>query len=188
MMDAETTPIDPRYLMLRLSEQVPADGVVVEEALTSSVSLPGFLRLADRQAFFGLASGGLGFAMPGAIGVSLALPGRRVTAIVGDGSAMYGIQALWTAAHLKLPLTYVIANNRSYRILKERLVSMRATDRFVGMDLRDPAIDYAGLAQSMGVAARRVTDPNDVTPALREAAARSGPSLVEVMVADGFGT
>jgi benzoylformate decarboxylase len=188
MMDAETTPIDPRYLMLRLSEQVPADGVVVEEALTSSVSLPGFLRLADRHAFFGLASGGLGFAMPGAIGVSLALPGRRVTAVVGDGSAMYGIQALWTAAHLKLPITYVIANNRSYRILKERLVSMRATDRFVGMDLRDPAIDYTGLAQSMGVAARRVTDPNDVTPALREAAARSGPSLVEMMVADGFGT
>jgi benzoylformate decarboxylase len=101
---------------------------------------------------------------------------------------MYGIQALWTAAHLKLPLTYVIANNRSYRILKERLVSMRATDRFVGMDLRDPAIDYTGLAHSMGVAARRVTDPNDVTPALREAAARGGPSLVEVMVADGFGT
>jgi benzoylformate decarboxylase len=187
MMSAETSPIDPRYLMLRLSEHVPADGVVIEEALTSSVSLPGFLRLADRHAFFGLASGGLGFALPGAIGVSLALPGRRVTAVVGDGSAMYGIQALWTAAHLKLPITYVIANNRSYRILKERLVSMRSTDRFVGMDLREPAIDYAGLAQSMGVPARRVTDPNDIVPALREAAARSGPNLVEVMVADGFG-
>ena len=162
--------------------------MVVEEALTSSTSLPGFLRLADRRSFFGLASGGLGFALPGAIGVSLALPGRRVTAVVGDGSAMYSVQALWTAAHLKLPITYVIANNRSYRILKERLVSMRSTDQFVGMDLRDPAIDYSGLAQSMGVAARRVTDPSDVVPALREAAARSGPNLVEVMVADGCGS
>lgn len=187
MMDAETTPIDPRYLMLRLSEHLPKDAVVVEEALTSSTSLPGLLRLTDRQGFYGLASGGLGFALPGAVGVSLALPGRPVTAVVGDGSAMYGIQALWTAAHLKLPVTYVIANNRSYRILKERLVSMRSTDKFVGMDLRDPAIDFAGLAQSMGVPARRVTDPNDVVPALREAAARGGPGLIEVMVADGFG-
>jgi benzoylformate decarboxylase len=166
---------------------LPKDAVVVEEALTSSVSLPGFLRLADRQSFYGLASGGLGFALPGAIGVSLALPGRPVTAVVGDGSALYGIQALWTAAHLKLPVTYVIANNRSYRILKERLVSMRATDRFVGMDIRDPTIDFTQLAQSMGVPARRVADPNDVVPALREAAARGGPGLVEVMVADGFG-
>ncbi len=187
MMEAETSPIDPRYLMLRISEHLPNDAVVVEEALTSSTSLPGFLRLADRRSFYGLASGGLGFALPGAIGVSLALPGRPVTAVVGDGSAMYGIQALWTAAHLKLPVTYVISNNRSYRILKERLVSMRSTDQFVGMDIRDPAIDYAGLAQSMGVPARRVSDPNDVVPALREAAARGGPGLIEVMVADGFG-
>ena len=187
MQAAGATPIDPRYLMLQIADHLPRDGVVVEEALTSSTALPGFLRLADRQALYGLSSGGLGFAMPGAIGVALALPGRRVTAVVGDGSAMYGIQALWTAAHLKLPITYVIPNNRSYRILKERLVSMRATDRFVGMDIRDPAIDFTGLAQSMGMPARRVSDPADLVPALAEAADRDGPGLIEVMVADGFG-
>ena len=101
---------------------------------------------------------------------------------------MYGIQALWTAAHLKLPITYVITNNRSYRILKERLVSMRKSDRFVGMDMRDPAIDFTGLAQSMGVPARRITDPQDFAPALREAMASGAPRLIEVMVADGFGS
>jgi benzoylformate decarboxylase len=187
MGEAETTPIDPRFLMLRISEHLPQDAVVVEEALISSLSLPGFLPIRDPRAFYGLASGGLGFAMPGAIGASLALPGRPVVAVVGDGSAMYGIQALWTAAHLKLPVTYVIANNRSYRILKERLVSMRGSDKFVGMDIKDPAIDYVGLARAMGVPGRRVTDPNDVAPALREAAERRGPSLIEVIVADGFG-
>ena len=187
MGEAETTPIDPRFLMLRISEHLPQDAVVVEEALISSLSLPGFLSIRDPRAFYGLASGGLGFAMPGAIGASLALPGRPVVAVVGDGSAMYGIQALWTAAHLKLPVTYVIANNRSYRILKERLVSMRGSDKFVGMDIKDPAIDYVGLARAMGVPGRRVTDPNDVAPALREAAERRGPSLIEVVVADGFG-
>jgi benzoylformate decarboxylase len=185
--EAETTPIDPRFLMLRISEHLPKDAVVVEEALISSLSLPGFLPVRDPRGFYGLASGGLGFAMPGAIGASLALPGRPVVAVVGDGSAMYGIQALWTAAHLKLPVTYVITNNRSYRILKERLVSMRGSDKFVGMDIKNPAIDYVGLAQAMGVPGRRVSDPNDVAPALREAAEQGGPSLIEVVVADGFG-
>jgi benzoylformate decarboxylase len=185
---AEERPVDPRYLMLRIAESLPADAVVVEEALTSSLSLPAVLEQNDPHRFYGLASGGLGFALPGAVGVSLALPGRPVAAVVGDGSAMYGIQALWTAAHLALPITYVITHNRGYRILKERLVSMRKTDRFVGMDIREPVIDYCALAGSMGIAARRVTEPAEVAPALREALAAGGPRLVEVMVADGFGT
>ncbi|HUX26904.1 MAG TPA: thiamine pyrophosphate-dependent enzyme [Burkholderiales bacterium] len=184
---AETAPIDPRYLMLCISETLPQDAIVVEEALTSSAALPGLLELRDRRSYYGLASGGLGFALPGAVGISLAQPGRPVVAILGDGSAMYGVQALWTAAHLKLPITYVIANNRSYRIIKERLVSMRGTDRFTGMDLRDPEIDFSGLARSLGVPAERVSDPSGIVPALRAAVQAGGPRLIEVMVADGFG-
>lgn len=187
LLAAETTPIDPHYLMLRIAEALPPDAVVVEEALTSANTLPGVLAVRDRQGFYGLASGGLGFGMPGAAGVSLALPGRPVVAVIGDGSALYGIQALWTVAHHKLPVTYVIANNRSYRILKERLVSFRGSDRFVGMDLRDPSIDYTGLARAMGLTARRVTDPADLSAALREAVASGTPQLIEIMVADGFG-
>jgi benzoylformate decarboxylase len=183
---AEETPIDPRFLMLRIAEALPREAVVVEEALTSSLTLPALVPQRDPKSYFGLASGGLGFAMPGAVGAALALPGRPIVAVVGDGSALYGIQALWTAAHLKLPITYVIANNRSYRILKERLVSMRKSERFVGMDLRDPEIDFAALARSMGVAARRVVDPQAVAPALRETMRQGGPQLVEVMIADGF--
>ncbi len=188
MRTAQTTPVDPRYLMLRISETLPSNAIVVEEALTSTGFLPVFLDLRDPKGFYGLASGGLGFGLPSAVGISLAQPGRPVVAIIGDGSAMYGIQALWSAAHLKLPITYVIANNRSYRILKERLVSMRSTDRFTGMDIRDPEIDYTGLARSLGVPSRRVTDPEDIVPALREALQSGGPRLIEVMVADGFGT
>jgi len=185
---AEEQPVDPRYLMLRFAEALPEDAVVVEEALTSSLSLPAVLEQRDARCYYGLASGGLGFALPGAIGVSLALPGRPVAAMIGDGSALYGIQALWTAAHLALPITYVIANNRGYRILKERLVSMRKTNRFVGMDIREPTIDYTALAASMGVPGRRIADPAEIAPALREALASGRPRLVEVMVADGFGT
>jgi benzoylformate decarboxylase len=187
MMAAETSPIDPKYLMLRITETLPKDAVVVEEGLTSAVSLAGFLPLRDPQALYGLASGGLGFGIPGAVGVSLALPGRPVAAIVGDGSTMYGVQGLWTAAHHKLPITYIITNNRSYRIIKERLVSMRATAKFTGMDLRDPDIDFVHLGQAFGLASRRVTDPQDIAPVLREAFASGKPNLVDMRVADGFG-
>jgi benzoylformate decarboxylase len=184
---AETRPMDPRYLMSLIGNAVPEDTVVVEEGLWSTNSLLSFLPLRDAQGFYGLASGGIGFAVAGAVGISLAQPGRPVLAIIGDGSAMYGIQALWTAAHLKLPITYLITNNSSYRILKERLKSMRGTDRFIGMDLRNPTIDMVGLAQSLGVKAKRITDPNDVVPALRVAMASGGPSLLDVTVSDGFG-
>ena len=181
-------PMDPRTLMMRLTDVMPRDVVVLEEALVSGFSLLNFLPLRDPQGFYGLASGGIGFAMSGAIGISMALRDRPVVAIVGDGSAMYTIQALWTAAHMKLPITYVIPNNRGYRILKERLKSMRGTDRFIGMDIREPELDFVALAQSMGVPAQRIVDPAEVGPALQKAMASGGPSLLDVSVADGFGS
>ena len=187
MQAAEASPIDPRYLMLRFAEALPKDAVVVDEGLVSSNSLLKVLPLRDRQSYYGLASGGLGFAVPGAVGLSLALPGRPIAVMVGDGSAMYSIQGLWTAAHLRLPITYVVANNRSYRIIKERLVSFRKTDKFTGMDLRDPEIDFVALAQSMGLAARRVSDPQQVSSALQEGLKSGKPNLVDIRVADGFG-
>ncbi|HJS36611.1 MAG TPA: thiamine pyrophosphate-dependent enzyme [Burkholderiales bacterium] len=184
---AQARPMDPRVLTMRLTEALPADAVVVEEAVVSGLPLLSFLPLRDAHCYYGLASGGIGFAMGGAVGVSLALRQRPVVALVGDGSAMYSVQALWTAANLKLPITYVIANNRGYRILKERLKSMRGTERFIGMDLRDPEIDFVGLSQSLGVPAQRIDDPEAVGPALRASIAGGGPSLLDVRVADGFG-
>lgn len=161
--------------------------MVVDEGLTSTLKLLGYLRLTDHQSYFGLTSGGIGFAMSGAIGISIALPDRPVVAVVGDGSAMYSVQALWTAANMKLPITYVIPNNRGYRILKERLVSFRNTDRFVGMDIADPDIDFVGLAESMGVKSRHVEAPQDFAGVLREAVASGQPNLIDVRVANGFG-
>jgi benzoylformate decarboxylase len=187
MLAAETKPIDPQYLMLRFTETLPRDAVVVDEGLVSSFSLPKLLPLRGPQDYYGLASGGLGFAVPGAVGISMALPGRPVAVMVGDGAAMYAIQGLWTAAHHGLPITYVIANNRGYRIIKERLVSFRKTDQFTGMDLREPEIDFVSIGKSFGLAARRVTDPQDIAPALREAFASGKPNLIDLRVADGFG-
>ncbi len=180
-------PIEQDYLMLRVAEAVPENAIVVEEAVTSAAGLAKVLRSNTPSSYFGLASGGLGFAMPGAVGISLAQPGRPVVAVVGDGSSLYSIQALWTAAHLKLPITYVIVNNRSYRIIKERLVAMRKTDAFTGMDMQDPAIDFVAMARGFGVPAVSVTRPRDIDGALKSAIASGGPALVEVVVGNGFG-
>jgi benzoylformate decarboxylase len=177
-------PMDPRQLMLRVTDVLPRDAVVVEEGLTSTVSLLELLAYRDPQGFFGLASGGIGFAMAGAVGISLALRDRPVVALIGDGSAMYSIQALWTAANLRLPITYVIPNNCGYRILKDRMKALRGSERYLGMDFKDPTIDFVQLASSLGVPAQRLDDPAEVGPALQAALTRDGPTLLDVGVAE----
>jgi benzoylformate decarboxylase len=184
---ASTTPIDQRYLVRQIVDALPKDVIVVDETLTASPAISAMLPMDDPQAYYGLASGGLGFGMAGAVGVALAQPMRPVVATIGDGSAMYSIQSLWTAAHLKLNITYVIINNRSYRIIKERLLAMRGTDDFVAMDMDNPAIDFAGVAKSMGMPSQLVTDPTKLADVLKAAMASGGPNLVEVIVSRGFG-
>lgn len=184
---ASTTPIDQRYLVRQLVDALPKDVIVVDETLTAAPAISAMLPMDNPQAYYGLASGGLGFGMAGAVGVALAQPTRPVVATIGDGSAMYSIQSLWTAAHLKLNITYVIINNRSYRIIKERLLAMRGTDDFVAMDMDNPAIDFAGVAKSMGMPSQVVTDPTKLADVLKAAMASGGPNLVEVIVSRGFG-
>jgi benzoylformate decarboxylase len=184
-------PIAADALMMAIADTIPREAVVVEEGLTSTRTLLNFLSVEHRQRFYGLASGGIGFAIAGAVGIQLATPNRPVVAVIGDGSAMYSIQALWTAAHLKLPITYVIANNFSYRILKERVFALNgpgaAKDLYPGMDFRDPPIRFPALAESLGVKAYQVTDPKDLVGTLREAMAyRAGPTLVDVHVEAGY--
>lgn len=143
------------------------------------------LLVAGGRDYLGLASGGLGFGMGGAVGAALARPGTPVVAVIGDGSAMYAIQALWTAAHLKLPVTFVIVNNKAYRIIKERMVAMRQSDRFLGMDLANPNLNFVSIADGMGVQAIKITALAELGQALRSATGRPGPTLLDVAVDGG---
>ena len=95
---------------------------------------------------------------------------------------MYSIQSLWTAAHMKLPITYVIANNGGYRIIKQRLKAFHGNEHFIGMDFVDPKIDFAALAKSMGMPAERITEPDALAPALQRAFSTPGPKLLDVLV------
>jgi benzoylformate decarboxylase len=175
-------PIDPEWLMLTITEGLPKDAIVVDEALTSAASLAAFLPMRDRYAYFGNVSGGIGWGIAAAVGIQLAQPARKVVALIGDGSAMYSIQALWTAAHQKLPMIFIVFNNGGYRIIKQRLKLFHDTDRFIGMDFVDPPIEFAALAQALGVPGQRIETPAAFKAAYAEALAARGPVLLEVVV------
>lgn len=178
------SPVQPLALLAAIGEVLPDDAVVIDETISSGAGLRRLLRSADAKSFFGLRGGGIGWGLPGAVGVKLALPDRPVVALIGDGSSMYSIQALWTAAHEKLSIVFLILNNSSYRILKQRTNAMKQlaaqTDTYVGMDLTDPRIDFPGLARSLGLTAHKASTVAEVRDLLPRALAAGGPVLIDV--------
>ena len=181
-------PISIPRVMAELETGLPPDAIVVDESITASIDLARTLSFERPGDYFGARGGGIGQALPGALGVKLAYPGRPVVAISGDGSAMYSIQALWTAAHHDLAVVFVILDNREYRILKHNMdayrqrFGVRVERPYAHMDLSKPDLSFVEIAQGMGVAASRVTRPGALAPALA-AALRSGkPYLLDVVV------
>ena len=124
--------------------------------------------------------------MPAAIGVKLAMPDRQVICSVGDGTALYTIQALWTAARYGLAVKFIVFNNASYMILKGGLLALKGASAergdFPGMDITEPEVDFVKLAESMGLASRRVTKPADLRAALDWAFSESVPTLLDVAI------
>jgi benzoylformate decarboxylase len=169
-----------------LRRGLPDDAVIVDESITASLDLA---RSFDYQGFgdyFGGRGGGIGQGFAGAIGVKIAMPDRPVVAVSGDGSAMYSIQALWTAAHHKLAIVFVILSNREYRILKHNVDVWRQNFEagtqhpYQNMDLMGPALDFVHLAAGMGVEGTRVEKADAIAPALARAVAANRPYLVEI--------
>ena len=182
---ADESSIDPDWLMMRIADCIPADAIIVDEGLTTSKNLLHFLPHRDRYSYFGMVSGGIGWGIAAAVGVQLAQPNRRVVAISGDGSAMYSPQALWTAAHLELPILFLIFNNQGYRILKERLLAFHGNDQYIGMNLREPSIDFTGLATSFGMPAKKITETAQFETAFKPAVISDAPCLFEIMLQPG---
>jgi benzoylformate decarboxylase len=183
--DAEPISI-PRFVA-DVESTLPSNAIVVDESITASIDLGRALSLEPGD-YYGARGGGIGQALPGAIGVKLAHPTRPVVALSGDGSAMYSIQALWTAAHHDLAVVFVILNNREYRILKHNMDAYRQrfgvqSERpYTHMDLSRPDLSFVDMAHGMGVPGSRVTKPGDLGPAIAAALAAGGPYLLEVVV------
>jgi benzoylformate decarboxylase len=181
---AQAVPIDPDWVALKVVDALPPDGILVDEGLTSSRYMSALKTHRDRYGYHQIASGGIGWGLPASVGASLANPGRPVVCYSGDGSAMYSIQSLWTAAHHDLPITFVLLNNGGYRIIKQRLQAFHGTNHFVGMDFQDPPVDFTTVARGLGIKAERVSDPAVLRGVLASAIDRRSPTLIEVVVDD----
>jgi len=170
-----------RYLLQQIAALRPPDSIVVEEAPSSRGAMHDCLPMLEPDSFYTCASGGLGHGLPAAVGVALARSDRKVIALLGDGSAMYSIQGLWSAAELALPVAFVVVNNRGYRALDE-FAAHFGLATLPGTHLAH--LDFCALARAQGVEAVRVSRCAELDGALRMAFAATHPVLIEVCVED----
>ncbi|WP_315725000.1 MULTISPECIES: benzoylformate decarboxylase [unclassified Bradyrhizobium] len=174
---ADPIPVD--YLLHTLSQALPAGAAVVEEIPSHRPVMHKFMPMPGAESFYTMASGGLGYSLPAAVGMALGRNAGRTVCLIGDGSAMYSLQALWTAAQRRLPMTVVVINNSGYGAMRSFSQVMQVRN-VPGLDL--PGLDFVKLAEGMGCDAVRVGRSADLAAALARALAHDGTSLVEVMV------
>ncbi len=188
--ERDLIPIRPLVLMQAVADSLPSNAVVVDETISSGRGLMTFLRSEDPHSFYGMRGGGIGWGIPAALGIKVALPDRPVVGLIGDGSAMYSFQGLWTAAHYGLAVVFVICNNRGYRILKERTYALDGfsakSGNYVGMDLEQPHIDFISLSRALGVPAERCGKLGELKQQISHALALGGPFLIDVQVDGSF--
>ncbi len=183
----DARPMTPGRALAEIARVMPANVILVDESITAGPDVTGAFDFAGPGDYYGQRGGGIGQGIAGALGVKIANPDRPVVLISGDGSAMYQIQSLWTAAHLNLDLIFVILANREYRVLKHNMDIYRqrfdaeSNRPYPHMDLT-PVLDFAALAAGMGVAGLRVDDPDALASAVSHALEAGGPHLIEVHV------
>jgi benzoylformate decarboxylase len=174
---ADPIPVD--YLLHTLSKAMPDDAALVEEVPSHRPAMQKFMPMRGQDSFYTMASGGLGYSLPAAVGMALGRGERRTVCLIGDGSAMYSIQALWTAAQRKLPLTVVVINNAGYGAMRSFSQVMQVRN-VPGLDL--PGIDFVKIAQGMGCDAVRVGRSSELAAALKHGLAHEGVSVIDVVV------
>jgi benzoylformate decarboxylase len=179
-------PIKPMALIEAIGKALPQDAVVVDETLSSGQRLRELIPAIGAKSYFGMRGGGIGWGLAASVGVKLALAERPVFALTGDGSALYTIQSIWTAANQQIPMSIIVFNNQGYRILKQRILALKGvtarTGRFIGMDLDSPPIDMLALGQAFGAHAVSASEIGEVIAAMKDAQRRPGPTLIDVAV------
>jgi benzoylformate decarboxylase len=169
----------PEAVFDLINRLAPEDAIYVNETTSTVGAFWDRMDMRHPGSYYFPASGGLGFGMPAAVGVQLAEPRRQVVAFIGDGSANYGITALWTAAQYGVPVVFVILNNGTYGALRGFAAKLNALDA-PGLDV--PGIDFVALAAGYGVAADRADSPEKLRDCFAKALSAEGPTLIEVPI------
>lgn len=184
----DVSPMAPSRALHEISRALPPDVVVVDESITTSLDVGARLPYSRPGDYYGARGGGIGQGVAGAIGTQVAHPDRRVVCLSGDGSAMYSVQAFWSAAHHRLPIVFVILSNREYRVLKHNLDIYRqrfdvgSNKPYPHMDLNNPALNFPDMARGMGVAGEVVEDPSEIGAALGRALSEQAPYVIEILI------
>ncbi|HSI01588.1 MAG TPA: thiamine pyrophosphate-binding protein [Reyranella sp.] len=182
------SPTSMARCMAEIKAGAPADVVVVDETITANLDLFKTFTFRGAGDYYSGRGGGIGHGVAGALGVAVASTKRPILCLSGDGSSMYSIQALWTAAHHALPIVFVILANREYRVLKHNIDAYRArfdvksNKPYMHMDLTGPALGFVDLAKGMGIAGTHVTKADDIKAAVAAALASGKPHLVEIEI------
>jgi len=176
--------LSPQLVLDVIATTAPSNAIYVNESTSTVDFLWHRLPMQEPGSYYFAAAGGLGFAMPAALGVQVAEPSRRVITIVGDGSANYSITALWTAARYKIPVVFLILKNDTYGALRW-FAEVLKVDAVPGLDV--PGIDFLSLAKGYGVDGVRAATADDLKQALTAALGSQAPTLIEVpTLAEGF--
>ncbi|HEY2872308.1 MAG TPA: thiamine pyrophosphate-binding protein [Reyranella sp.] len=182
------TPTSMARCMAEIKAGAPKDVVVVDETITANLDLFKTFSFTGPGDYYSGRGGGIGQGVAGALGVAVAQPKKPILCVSGDGSSMYSIQALWTAAHHDLPIVFVILANREYRVLKHNIDAYRArfevksNKPYAHMDLTGPVLGFVDLAKGMGIAGTHVTKADDIQKAVSAAFASGKPHLIEIEI------
>ncbi len=185
----DISPMSAERMMSEIAAALPDDAIIVDDAVTTRAAIFGAMDFDEPGSLLGITGGALGWGMGGALGVKLAAPNRPVVAVVGDGSSMMTVQALWTAANANIPVVYVICGNNAYRVLKLNmniykthiLGEQSPQSRYIAMDFPTP-LNIAGIAEAMGVDSSRIHNPADIAPALARAVALGKPAVLDIAI------
>jgi benzoylformate decarboxylase len=179
-----TGDITPKGLVTTLGEILPEKAILVNEGIMTSLTLPHILRLQPSQGYYANSGGGLGWGVPAAMGIKLIEKDRPIVVLVGDGSLIFGIQSLWTAAHYQIPIIILVCNNRGYQAIKAALLGYggKAAEEktFLGCEITQPEIDFVQISKGFGVPGLSINRLEELKPAFNQALEAQTPYLIDI--------
>ena len=181
------SPMTPDRMISEIANSIPQNTIVVNDAVTTGNSIFKFMNFEKENSVFGGRGGSLGWGMGGALGIKLAFPDENVIAIVGDGTGMMSVQALWTASINNIPITYIMCNNSTYRILKLNMdiykdqIGENKNSKYMGMNF-DQKFDFKTIANSFNINSYSISKPEEIGDVLKKCIKSQKPNLIDIHI------
>ncbi|MFL2767556.1 MAG: thiamine pyrophosphate-binding protein [Dehalococcoidia bacterium] len=181
------SPMTPDRMVSEIANSIPKNTIIVNDAVTTANSIFKFMNFEKENSIFGGRGGSLGWGMGGALGTKLAFPNENVIAIVGDGTGMMSVQALWTASTNNIPITYIMCNNSTYKVLKLNMdiykeqIGESKNSQYMGMNF-DQKFDFKTIAKSFNIDSYSISKPEEIGDVLKKCIASQKPNLIDIHI------